>query len=182
MLSSIEDSCIFFAAEPAFLLSFCLHAFSCASQFSKSMSCKFQMESPWYTHVCLETALLTFFMVVTASSEMQALWKFRGLFLRRRTVVVWFCHLVTRKLRRHQTRNKVPISPKFAAVKTPNTWDQLTRTSSATSCFFPAYIKLLPGMATGSVSGAYNCPLAMRELKWQADGRLQGLRRYSCTL
>ena len=130
----------------------------------------------------VETALLTFFLVVTASSEMRALWKFRGRFLRRRTVVAWFCHLVTRKLRRHQTRNKVRISPKFAVVKTPNTWDQLTRTSSATSCFFPAYVKLLPGMATGSVSGAYNCPLAMRELKWQADGRLQGLRSYSCTL
>ena len=82
----------------------------------------------------VEMALLTFFMVVDTSSEMRAL---RRRSLRRRTVVMCILQLGNYGGTKHGIefvlhQNSVP--------KMPNTSDRLTRTSSATSCFFPAYV------------------------------------------
>ena len=54
-------------------------------------------------------------------------------------VVTWFHHLATRNYCSSKHRIKFVFHQNLVP-KTPNTWDQLTRTSSATSCFFPAYV------------------------------------------
>ena len=128
----------------------------------------------------IEAALLTLLMVVAASTKMRALGKFGRRFLRRRTVVTWFRHIDLRKLRPHQTRNKVCISPKFSAENAK----YLGPTDKNVFSHFlvlSCVRRLLPGMATGSVCGMYYCPRARRESKWQADGS-RGRHRCGCAL